>query len=138
MAEASSRALSVQRALQIVRSTPDPREDIVADERPWGGFEQYTHNDTTTVKILTVTGGNRLSLQRHSDRDELWIVLDCEVVVELDDSVEKVQAGGKVWIPRGTAHRLENRGTAPARVLEIAFGRFDEDDIERLADDYER
>ncbi len=117
---------------------PDPRADILSDQRPWGGFEQYTSNEPTTVKIITVEAGNRLSLQRHAGRDELWVVLDSEVVVEVGDNIEKVPPGHKVWIPRGTSHRLENRGALPARVLEIAFGRFDEADIERLDDDYDR
>jgi mannose-6-phosphate isomerase len=119
-------------------SPHDPRTEILLDERPWGAFEQYTHNASTTVKVLKVEAGNRLSLQRHADRDELWIVLDSEVVVEVGETVEKVGVGEKVWIPRGTAHRLENRGALAARVLEIAFGDFDEADIERLADDYAR
>ncbi len=118
---------------------PDPRPEIFSDsDRPWGGFEQYTSNESTTVKIVTVKAGNRLSLQRHTNRDELWVVLDSEVVVEVGDTVEKVQPGDKVWIPRGTVHRLENRGALPARVLEIAFGHFDEGDITRLDDDYDR
>lgn len=116
----------------------DPRSEILSDRRPWGGFEQYTGNEPSTVKIITVEAGNRLSLQRHADRDELWVVLDSEVVVEVGTSVEKVPPGDKVWIPRGMPHRLENRGALPARVLEIAFGLFDEADIERLEDDYDR
>ncbi len=117
---------------------PDPRPSVLRDERPWGNFEQYTSNDPTTVKVITVLAGNRLSLQRHATRDELWVILDSEVVVELDGTVEKVPPGDKVWIPRGTSHRLENRGALAARVLEIAFGHFDEADIERLEDDYDR
>ncbi len=116
----------------------DPRPQILLEDRPWGGFEKFTSNARTTVKILTVTAGNRLSLQRHIDRDELWIVLDNEVVAEVGEVVEKAQVGERIWIPRGTPHRLENRGTQTARVLEIAFGHFDEGDIERLADDYDR
>ena len=116
----------------------DPRAAIESEQRPWGGFERFTCNQTSTVKVLTVSSGNRLSLQRHADRDELWMVLDTEVVVEIGGVVEKVQPGEKVWIPRGTTHRLENRGEQTARVLEIAFGHFDECDIERLADDYAR
>ncbi|MDP9395238.1 MAG: hypothetical protein M3Q27_13765 [Actinomycetota bacterium] len=41
-------------------------------------------------------------------------------------------------MPRGTIHRVTNPGGHPARFLEIAFGHVDEDDIERLCDDYGR
>jgi mannose-1-phosphate guanylyltransferase/mannose-6-phosphate isomerase len=43
-----------------------------------------------------------------------------------------------VWVPCGATHRLGNIGSEPGRVLEMAFGEFDEDDIERLDDDYAR
>ena len=46
--------------------------------------------------------------------------------------------GDRVLVPAGAVHRLGNSGTEPLRVLEIAFGHFDEDDIERLEDDYAR
>ena len=32
--------------------------------KPWGQFEQFTHNEISTVKILTVNENQRLSLQR--------------------------------------------------------------------------
>jgi hypothetical protein len=35
-------------------------------------------------------------------------------------------------------HRIGNSGDQPIHVLELAFGHFDEGDIERLEDDYER
>lgn len=46
--------------------------------------------------------------------------------------------GDRVWVPAGAVHRMGNSGPAHARVLEIAYGLFDEDDIERLEDDYSR
>ena len=30
---------------------------IYKEERPWGVFEQFTHNENSTVKILTVNEG---------------------------------------------------------------------------------
>ena len=45
-------------------------------DKPWGGFEQYTHNLPSTVKIITVAPGGTLSRQYHHHRDELWVVLD--------------------------------------------------------------
>ena len=35
-------------------------------------------------------------------------------------------------------HRLGNSGQVAGRILEVAFGTFDEDDIVRLEDDYQR
>jgi mannose-6-phosphate isomerase len=44
--------------------------------RPWGSFKQYAFNEDVTVSLMTVAAGQRLSLQSHTGRAELWIVLD--------------------------------------------------------------
>ena len=116
----------------------DPRDEIVVDVRPWGQFERFTLNEPSTVKVITVARGQRLSLQRHNHRDELWVILDGPLIVELDGQRRTVSAGEKVWIPRTTLHRVGATQDVGGRFLEIAFGTFDEDDIERLADDYQR
>ena len=54
-------------------------------KKPWGDFEQFTHNQESTVKILTVQPGGILSSQYHLKRDELWLVLDDGAKVELGD-----------------------------------------------------
>jgi mannose-6-phosphate isomerase len=115
---------------------PDPATFVV--RRPWGSFEQLATNVTATVKIITVEAGQRLSLQRHEFRDELWHVLDDGITVNIASEEERVVKGGSVFVPRATTHRIANTGPKPARVLEVAFGQFDEQDIERLSDDYGR
>ena len=107
-------------------------------EKPWGKFEQYTHNVLSTVKVITVQPGGVLSLQYHHGRDELWVVLDAGAQVELGETVMRPGVGEKVFIPRATAHRLSATGSAPVRILEISFGEFDEEDIVRLDDVYGR
>lgn len=108
------------------------------DVRPWGMFEQLTLNEPVTVKVITVEPGHRLSLQRHQLRDEWWQLLDPGLYVEVAGERWTPGVGERVWIPRRAAHRVGNDGDSPARFLELAFGDFDEDDIERLEDDYER
>ena len=109
-------------------------------DKPWGSFDQYAINTVCTVKILTCAPGQRLSLQRHRHRDELWVALDPGAEVELDGETHRPQQGQELWLPRGCVHRLGATAAAgqPVRVLEISFGRFDEDDIERLEDGYGR
>ena len=115
----------------------DPRERVIEDQRPWGGFRQYTANVPTTVKLLTVHAGQSLSLQRHRHRDELWVVLDDGLVVEVDGDRVVAAAGDEFFIPRGVIHRVAG-GHAGGRFMEIAFGEFEEADIERLEDRYGR
>ncbi len=91
-----------------------------------------------TVKIITVSPGHRLSLQRHQQRGEMWRVLDVPIDITVDERQWTAQPGETIWVPQGATHRMGNSGTVPGRLLEVAFGSFDEDDIERLEDDYAR
>jgi mannose-6-phosphate isomerase len=116
----------------------DHRPPSIKVEKPWGYFEQYTHNLPSTVKIITVAPGGTLSRQYHHKRDELWVVLDEGACVELDGEVLYPGREEKLFIPRGTVHRLSSVGGSEVRVLEISFGEFEEDDIVRLDDVYGR
>lgn len=120
--------------------TPTPRTapDVVHDDRPWGWFRQYAHNEVCTVKIIKVSAGQSLSLQRHRNRDELWIALDDGVVVTRDDETVVAASGDEFFLPRGTVHRVAAPDDRDVRFMEVAFGEFDEDDIERLEDRYGR
>ena len=113
---------------------PEP----LSSTRPWGDFFQLCSGEPVTVKVMTVLPGQRLSRQRHEKRAEYWLVLDDGLQAWVDDVAVPTGRGATVWIPCGAIHRLGNVGDQPGRVLEVAFGEFDEDDIERLDDDYAR
>ncbi|MEO8829884.1 phosphomannose isomerase type II C-terminal cupin domain [Lapillicoccus sp.] len=115
-----------------------PSEAAYQSERPWGRFDQYTLNEVSTVKIITVEPGARLSLQRHEHRGEFWQVLDGPMDIQVDDRRWTAEHDERIWVPRGATHRMGNPTAQVARILEIAYGTFDEDDIERLEDDYSR
>lgn len=119
--------------------------DFLHDIRPWGDFKQYVLNKECTVKIITVNPGEQLSLQRHLNRNEMWIPLDDGLEMYLsqegDEGVTvRMQAHttARYFVERGWYHRVTNKSKRPARFLEIAFGHFDEDDIERIDDKYGR
>lgn len=120
-------------------SQPIPGERPQARKvtRPWGGFTQYANNEAVTVSLMTVAPGQRLSLQSHSGRAELWIVLDDGALVQVEDDIFEAGAGDEFWIPAGARHRLSSGGPA-VRVLEVAFGDWRQDDIRRYDDDYQR
>lgn len=117
---------------------PDRRAQVSIVERPWGRFQQFSLNEPTTVKVITVEPGQRLSLQRHRHRGELWQVLDGDLEITVEERTWTAARGELVWVPVGATHRLANPSPRDSRILEIAFGDFDEDDIERLQDDYSR
>jgi len=109
----------------------------IITERPWGRFEQFAQNERSTVKIIEIETGKRLSLQSHQHREEWWIALDDGVVAEIDSVQKILKKGEQVFVSKGSKHRLScEKGSA--RVLEIAFGEFDEEDIVRYEDDWGR
>ncbi len=106
--------------------------------RPWGTFKQYANNEDCTVSLMTVLPGQQLSLQSHTGRAELWIVIDNGSVIQVGDTIQEYKAGDEIWIPAGERHRLSCRGDQPLRVLEVAFGNWQQEDIKRYDDDYGR
>ncbi|MGM5483509.1 MAG: phosphomannose isomerase type II C-terminal cupin domain [Nanobdellota archaeon] len=106
-------------------------------KKPWGNEKQFSENEKTTVKILTVLPGRPLSLQYHDKRREVWRVLDgdCKIIIG-----EKEFAGKKdkeFRIPKKTRHRIIG-GKNTAKILEISYGTYDKDDIVRIEDKYKR
>ncbi len=116
---------------------PDDKPDVTRVERPWGSFNQYANNEEVTVSLMSVKPGQRLSLQSHVGRAELWIVLDEGAKVQVGDEILHPDAGDEIWIPAETRHRLSSDGPA-VRVLEVAFGNWQQEDIKRYDDDYNR
>jgi mannose-6-phosphate isomerase len=107
------------------------------EKRPWGGFEQFTLNEISTVKILTLRPQQRFSLQKHSSRSEFWRFLDNPAKVTIGKKTFRVKKGDEIKIPSGSLHRIQAL-SKPVSVLEISLGKFKEKDIKRLDDDYGR
>lgn len=119
-------------------SIPPDKPAVALVERPWGSFKQFVHNQECTVSLMTVRPGQRLSLQSHTGRAELWIVLDDGATVQVGEAERVCQAGDEIWIRANQRHRLGCAGDKPVRVLEVAFGDWQQSDITRYADDYQR
>ncbi len=107
------------------------------ENRPWGSFDLFTQDESTTVKIVRVEAGKRLSLQKHNHRAEFWHIISGSGTVEIDDVSHEANVGDEFEVQKQSTHRL-GAGSGGLVVLEIAFGNFDESDIVRLADDFNR
>lgn len=103
--------------------------------KPWGFFEKLTDNEKTTVKLISINAGNRTSLQFHEHRSEKWYVLSGEGYA-MNPNKKRVKPGDRLFISKTIVHRLE--AITDMMILEISFGNFDELDIKRLEDDYNR
>src|SRR5712671_5588437 len=90
------------------------------DVRPWGGFERFTLNEPSTVKIITVLDGEEFSLQTHEHRAEFWKIVSGTGEVRAGEEVSKAMPGDAFFIPKGTKHRAKG-GTGGLMFLEIAL-----------------
>ena len=84
-------------------------------DKPWGKVATYALNQPSSVRVITVEPAQETSVHYHRMRDEIWVVLDPDLVIQIG-----------------------NRGSLRGRVLEIAYGYTTEDDTQRLEDAYGR
>jgi mannose-6-phosphate isomerase len=113
---------------------PQPRS-----ERPWGYYEVLMEDAEHKVKRIVVYPGTRLSLQRHRHRDEHWLIVSGEAVLTLNTDELILVKGQSIDIPREALHRVRNTGESDLVIVEVQTGDyFDENDIERVEDDYGR
>lgn len=116
---------------------PTEKPPVEHTQRPWGEQWIYAHNVECTASIARINPNQRLSLQIHSARSELWVMLDDGAVVQLGDEIIYPKKGDQIWIPAGTKHRFGSTGTE-VRFMEVGFGNWQQEDIVRLEDDYDR
>ena len=109
-------------------------------ERPWGYYRVlHTDGHDTKVKELTVMPGQSLSMQRHSKRNELWLVssgkmhLKSQLEGGYSLPTRTLEKHDHVYIESNEWHQLINPYEEPCRIIEIQYGDIcDEYDIERL------
>ena len=107
--------------------------------RPWGWYDSVDEGDRFKVKRICVKPGGTLSLQKHHQRAEHWIVVKGEAEVTCDDQVKRLQENESTYIPLGSVHRLHNPGSTPLELIEVQTGSYlGEDDIVRYEDQYGR
>ena len=107
--------------------------------RPWGSFTILELGENYKVKRLVVNPRQRFSLQYHNRRQEHWIVVAGRARAIRNDEILTLLPNDTVYLPIGTIHRLENPGDEPLVIIEVQYGEYlGEDDIVRLADDYNR
>ena len=107
--------------------------------RPWGSYECIDRGERYQAKRITVKPGAALSLQLHHHRAEHWIVVSGTAQVTCGEEVFLVSENESTYIPLGTKHRLENKGSIPLEMIEVQSGSYlGEDDIVRFEDIYGR
>lgn len=114
-------------------------ETVERTQRPWGWYETVSEVAGNKIKRIGVLPGQQISLQKHHQRAEHWVVVQGVARVTLDERIFDLPTGGHCDIAVGQVHRLANVTTDPVEIVEVQFGSYlGEDDIVRLQDDYGR
>lgn len=107
------------------------------EDRPWGSFDRFTLNESSTVKLLSLNPGQELSKQTHRERSEFWRIIAGSGSATINGTVQPAEVGSEFEIAPGMEHRL-SAGPSGLLCLEIALGTFEENDEIRVEDDYGR
>ncbi len=140
LAAAKDRAQDVRKFVQRLKAAG--RTEGVSHKtvsRPWGAFQTLDSGLGYVVKRLSVKPGCKLSLKKHAQRGEHWIIVKGVASVTRDEDVLVLKPTMSVQIPQGVLHRVENIGSGQLELIEIQYGELlSEDDFVRMSDDYGR
>jgi mannose-6-phosphate isomerase len=107
-------------------------------DKPWGKVVTFALNQPSSVRMITVEPGQETSEHYHQLRDEMWVVLDPDLVIQIGNRTAPAQPGEEFVVSAEEPHRIRNVGEHRGRVLEVAYGYTSEEDTFRLQDDYGR
>jgi len=140
MVKLNSKIISISKRNKLAAATISYNSlTSVTEERPWGSFTVLEEGENYKVKRFTVLPNRRLSLQYHHFRSEHWTIVAGKALVTCNEKEFILQAGETTFIPVEAIHRIKNIGIEPVIVIEVQCGSYvGEDDIVRLADDYDR
>lgn len=108
--------------------------------RPWGYFKTVLLSKYCQCKTISVNPKSSISLQKHLQREEHWIVIHGTGFALVGENKFSIENGCCVHIPKNTIHRLINISEDDTlMVIEVQLGEyFGEDDIIRFEDEYGR
>lgn len=107
--------------------------------RPWGVFYIIADEKNYKIKRIEVNTGARLSYQYHLGRSELWLIIEGKAKVTINGVDKYYNVGDSITIPVKSKHRVENYSNQKLVFLEVQHGEyFDENDIVRIKDDFNR
>ncbi len=126
----------------VARLKRDRREEFKVHRtayRPWGSYTVLEQQPRYQIKRITVSPGEKLSLQMHHHRHEHWVIVTGTARITNGEETFLLHENQSTYIPAGVQHRLENPGVIDLEMIEVQNGSYlGEDDIVRFDDDYGR
>tara|TARA_R100001510_G_C7551466_1_gene135096 strand:+ start:296 stop:631 length:336 start_codon:yes stop_codon:yes gene_type:complete len=105
--------------------------------KPWGTHKVVFDGDNFKVKYICVEKGKSISLQKHFNRSESWVVLTGHPVVTKGKCKILLKPEDSIYIPKEEIHRIEATHDN-VQIIEVQQGICEETDIERISDEYGR
>lgn len=102
--------------------------------KPWGQEIWYAHEDRYAGKILEVTKGHALSLQKHERKQETMYLQSGRLLYHFNGEDFEMAPGEAITVRPGDVHRVE--ALEDAVILEVSTPELD--DLIRLEDRYGR
>ena len=107
--------------------------------RPWGRYVNLFEGKNFLVKELTVNSKSSISLQKHYQRSEHWMISQGKPKITINKNKFFKKKNETVFIPTGAIHRIENNFKKPVKIIEVQIGAIlRESDIVRYQDIYGR
>ena len=103
-------------------------------DKPWGREVWYAHEDRYAGKVLEVTEGHALSLQKHEKKQETMYLQKGRLRFHLNGEDYEMGVGECLTIRPGDVHRME--ALEDSVLLEVSTPELD--DVIRLEDRYGR
>ena len=107
--------------------------------KPWGTYASILEEPYCKVKKIVIKPDQAPSYQYHFKRSEVWVVVQGEGSVKIDDIECDCSVGSVIKVPLQAKHQIRNTGTQDLIFVEVQLGEsFEESDIVRLEDKYGR
>ncbi len=113
---------------------PDAVTQPEIKPKPWGREVWYANETEYAGKILEVTKGHALSLQKHERKKETMYLLSGRLLYHLNGTDFELNPGMCLTINPGDVHRVE--AIEDSVILEVSTPHLD--DVIRLEDRYGR
>ena len=107
--------------------------------KPWGSEQIWALTERYCGKLIRISAGKRLSLQRHERKEESLIVMRGTLRLHLEDDegivrVVELGPGESAHVDTHRIHRFE--AATDVELVEVSTPEID--DVERLEDDFGR
>tara|TARA_X000000950_G_scaffold289502_1_gene414402 strand:- start:17277 stop:18068 length:792 start_codon:yes stop_codon:yes gene_type:complete len=129
----------IQSSSELTSNFLDNQNNFETVKKPWGKYTTFDHQSDFLLKKINVDPGERLSLQSHDHRAEVWVVVKGIANVLLNERSYQLKTGETIFIPTGDKHMLSNDFSEELVLIEVQLGEdLREDDIFRYEDKYGR